>query len=78
MAPEVSRKLEKRSIFFADPVEHADGAGFPGRQPNNVASGPAKLPLKRLHLYRWKVEMLFKQLFENLHEFAFSHFQFEG
>lgn len=49
---------------------------FPG-ETNDIAPRSAQLALKRLDLLRRQVEMLFKQFFQYVHEFAFQRFRFQ-
>ena len=64
------RKFQKRDVFFAPVIEHANRAHFFVADPYEFASRAAELPVKWLHPPRRRVEMLLEKFFENVHQDA--------
>ena len=49
-------------------MENPDGAGLLAENPDDVAAGPAKLSLQRLHALHRGSKVLLKQLSEDVHD----------
>jgi hypothetical protein len=61
-------ELEKGGILFAHVIKDADGAGFFAHQADNLASRPAELALQGLNPLNGRIEMLFEESLEDVHE----------
>ena len=61
-------KFEESNILFADVIQNADRAELFAGKPDDLAPRAAELALQRLHPLDRRVEMLLKELFENVHE----------
>ena len=63
-------KLQKSHVLFADVIKNANRAELATGEPDDLPPGAAELALQRLHQICRRVEMLLKQLLENIHEDA--------
>src|SRR5436305_84366 len=72
MFAKVARELKERAILLAHVVQNADGGDVLASETDDLASRAAKLPLQRLHLQNRRVEMLFEEFLEYVHEFVNS------
>jgi hypothetical protein len=64
------RKFQKRDVFLAPVIEHANRAELFVADTYEFASRSAELPVKRLYPPRRRVEMLLEKFFENIHQDA--------
>jgi hypothetical protein len=68
MPAKMTRKFEEGDVFFVDIIENADRAEVFAEKPGDLTRGTAKLALEWLNSPDRRVEMLFKKLFENVHQ----------
>ena len=67
------REFQESDILFAHVIQNADCTGFSAGQPDNFSPGTAQLPLQRLHVLYRLVEVLLKEIFENVHDVRREH-----
>ena len=72
MATEVTGESKKRDVFFANGIDDSDGASGRTEQTNDRASGAAELALKGRDRFGRRAEVLFVEVLENIHAFAFA------
>jgi hypothetical protein len=67
MLSKMPREFQESDILFAHVIQDADRTGFSAGQPDNFSPGTTQLPLQRLHVLYWLVEVLLKEIVENVH-----------
>src|SRR5579863_6558551 len=65
---EVSGELQERSILLAHIVQDTDRGDFVAGQPDDLTAGASEFTLQRTHLRDRRVETLFEEMLENVHE----------
>ena len=70
-------KLEEGNVFFAHAIQNPNRAEFFAGKPDDLTSRSAEFALQGLRPLDRRVEMVLKELFENVHEKDSRRFRFD-